>query len=186
MGWKLISRDVVKEMLVRDIPARVIDALIDDNDLLINSNKTASVSMVSKQVLAVFDKIKSAGVQPLFIGCRVCDTQDQAKGRLNLQFATKASCLGVPRAVLNHKAEQLFLYSRDVLSSSILGLEGRVSRKRLVFVFNKDDLFLGLAFALSNDPSKKGKQMVLKNVIDTGSYLRIEKPKKRLKHPTDS
>lgn len=174
MGWKRIVRNKVEKLLSNDLPKKVIEGLVKDKYFLINSNKPADIHCVSKRVLEVFNQIKSQGVQPLYLGERVCDTQDLKKARLSLSFARKAAEHDVPRAVVNNKAEQLFLYTRDVWSSSIIRAEGNVKRRRLVFIFNQDGLFLGLAFATGNKIMDKGRTKTLRNVIDIGYYLRAE------------
>lgn len=174
MGWKKISKDKVKELLNKDLPKKAVNELVKDKCFLINSNKPADINSVSKRVLAVFNQIKSQGIQPLYLGAGVCDTKDLKKSRLSLSFARKASEFDVPKAVVNDKAEQLFLYTRDVWSSSIISTEGRIKQYRLVFVFNQDGLFLGLAFAASNKLMSKGRTETLRNVIDIGYYLRCE------------
>ncbi|MFA5406048.1 MAG: hypothetical protein WC307_01700 [Candidatus Nanoarchaeia archaeon] len=175
MGWKEVKPGKVKSIIRRDLPEKIINELFTDKQFLVNSDKNASISMVSKEVFDCFNKIKAKAIQPLFIGCSVCDTQDLKKARLNLQFATKVSVFELPKAFINHKAEQLFLYSRDVWSNSIIKVERAPARQKIIFVFNEEEIFLGLGFALTDELIEKGRKLVIKNVIDIGSYLRIEK-----------
>jgi len=77
--------------------------------------------------------------------------------------------------IINSKAEQLFLYGRDVWSGSILKTEGNIEKGRIAFIYNEQGLFLGLAFPLKKEILNQGSNTVLKNVINLGYYLRIEK-----------
>ncbi len=170
MGWSLIKRKNVINMLSNDLPSSFISG-----NFLINSSKRSEIVEVSSDVLRAFNTIKKKGIQPLFLGMPVCDTIDREKARISLPFASKISKDVKPKVFINRKAEQLFLYSRDVWSSSILKTEGEVKKRNLVFVFNEDGIFLGMAFALSDNLLDKGKKVVLKNVIDIGYYLRCER-----------
>lgn len=175
MTWKLTPKTKVKKLLSNDLPEKVIDELFKNKFFLINTDKTKKLVMTNRSTYNVFNEVKTKGIQPLFIGNGVLDTQDFKKARLNLSFATKASIFEVPKVYIKPKAEQLFLYGRDVWSDSIIKIEGKIKRREIVFMFNQDNLFIGLAFAMSDELTDKGRVVVLKNVIDTGYYLRIEK-----------
>ncbi|ACX72626.1 Protein of unknown function UPF0113 [Methanocaldococcus vulcanius M7] len=62
-------------------------------------------------------------------------------------------------AIVNEKAEELFLYGRDVFKNSILEIKG----SGRIAVFNKNREFLGIGFF-------DGK--MIKNIKDKGWYLR--------------
>ncbi|NPA62883.1 MAG: hypothetical protein GXN95_04955 [Methanococci archaeon] len=62
-------------------------------------------------------------------------------------------------AVVNEKAEELFLYGRDIFKNSILEING----SGRIAVFNKNREFLGIGFF-------DGK--MIKNIKDKGWYLR--------------
>ncbi len=174
MGWKSISRKVVSKLLSHDLPSDVINELLNNN-LLVNSEVPARVVSVSDDVMHVFNNIKSRGIQPLFLGLSVLDTKDFIKARLSLPFASLVSSLSVNKVIVNKKAEQLFLYGRDVWSESIISVEGVIHKGGIVFVFNQQHLFIGIAFALSDKLLGKARQVVLRNIADIGLFLRIER-----------
>ena len=70
------------------------------------------------------------------------------------------------KMVVNKKAEWLFLCGRDVLEEGIVS--GRF--KGLVLVMNEQGENLGYGKIVE----KKGKK-IIKNILDKGSYLRIER-----------
>ncbi len=175
MGWKLINNSKVIKLLSRDLNDKVLSDLFKDGVLLVNSNKRVTISFVTNNVFNVFNKIKSKGIQPLFIGLPVCDTNDFKQARIALPFAKLINSNSIVKVIISLKAEQLFLYGRDIWSSSIIDVVGTPQRRGLVFVFNADNVFLGLAFALVDDLLSKGDKVVLKNVIDIGYYLRCER-----------
>jgi ribosome biogenesis protein Nip4 len=70
--------------------------------------------------------------------------------------------LGIPKVFVKSKAEQLFLYGRDILESSIL--KGQ-KNSGLVLVCNEQGDKLG--FGMFQDK-------VIKNLADIGLYLRKE------------
>lgn len=174
MGWKKISRKKVEKLLSKDLSEIVMNKLFTNALFLINSSKPARVVRISQELLDVFDKIKSKGVQPLFLGQSILDTKE-GKARMNLQFAQIAGRLNVPKAFINKKAEQLFLYTRNVWSDSITRTEGKINPDSVVFVFNEDEIFLGLAFTKRTELKGRGRTVALKHLIDTGYYLRAEK-----------
>ncbi len=174
MGWKSINKDVVSKLLSHDLPNEVINKTLNNN-LLVNSDVPARVVSVNDSVMNIFNKIKSKGIQPLFLGLSVLDTKDFIKARLSLPFASLVSSLKVNKVIVNKKAEQLFLYGRDVWSESIINVEGIIHKGGLVFVFNQQHLFIGIAFALSDKLLGKARQVVLRNVADIGLFLRLER-----------
>jgi len=175
MGWKRVPKTKVKQLLSKDLPKKLFDELFKNQTLLVNSDKTVKIVSVSQELFNIFEQVKTKAIQPLFLGLGVADTQDFKRARLNLQLASKASVKALPKVVINEKAEQLFLYSRDVWSNSIRSIEGEVKRRGIVFIFNEQGLFLGLAFAMADRLLGKGKKTVLRNIIDIGNYLRIER-----------
>jgi len=175
MGWKNIPQNKVKKLLSNDLSGEQFDELFKDKRLLVNSDKTAKIISTTLDVINVFEKIKVKGIQPLFIGLGVADTQDFKRARLNLSFATRVSELSVTKVFINTQAEKLFIYGRDVWSGSITRIEGKPERRKLVFVFNNEGVFLGIAFAIADKLLGKGRKTMLMNVIDIGHYLRAEK-----------
>lgn len=174
MGWKEIPLNQVSDLLIKDLPASVIKDLFEDTTLLINSDTPPVVVQVSREVLKTFRDLKSKGVQPLFLGARVCDI-NEGRTELSINFASKASVYNVLKVFINSKAEQLFLYTRDIWSGSIIKVDGRVLKGKLTFVYNENGTFLGLAFPITSDFLNKADKMVLKHLVDIGEYLRCEK-----------
>lgn len=179
MTWKQINKEKVIDIIKKDLPEEVTNKLLADKELLINTDETAKLVSVTKEVLEVFKKLTKKIIQPMFIGSPVLDTKDLIKYRLSLPFVYKASTMNVPKAIIRHKGEQLFLYGRDVWSGTVKTVQGTIKRKGLVFLFNESNIFLGIAFARNEDLMIHGHNTVLKNVIDTGHYLRCEKTIKK-------
>ena len=173
MGWKLIEKNEVLELLKWDLGINA-HKLLKGDKLLINSSMPMEINAVSNELYKAFEHMKKKGLQPLFIGESVCDTKNLRTARLNLQFAYKAAMLDMPRAYIKPKAEQLFLYTRDVISDSVIKIEGEVRQKGIILVLNKDCEFLGLGLS-RGELLGKGKTTVIKHVIDIGHYLRCER-----------
>ncbi len=173
MGWKLIDKDKVLGLLKRDLGEHAYELLKGDKTL-INSSMPMEICAVSKELYKVFEQIKKKGIQPLFLGESVCDTKDLKTARLNLQFAYKAANLDLPKAYIKPKGEQLFLYGRDIISDSVLKVEGEVKQKGIILVLNEQGEFLGLGFSRETLLGK-GKTTVIRRIIDIGYYLRCER-----------
>lgn len=175
MTWKKIDKEKVIKIITRDLPEEITRKILTDKELLINTDETAKVVSVSKEMLEIFNQLSKKIIQPIFIGSPVLDTKDLIKYRLSLPFVYKASSMNVPKAIIRHKGEQLFLYGRDVWSSTIKKVEGKINRKGIVFLFNESNIFMGIAFARNEELMIHKNETVLKNIIDTGYYLRCEK-----------
>ncbi len=80
------------------------------------------------------------------------------------------------KAVIDEKAEQLFLFKRDILSKSILQITKDVNIGDKVIVVNTKNEFLGVGKLeqILDDiiNHKDTRSIALKNIIDLGWYLR--------------
>jgi len=81
------------------------------------------------------------------------------------------------RVYVDDKAEMLFLYSRDVFSSSVERVTHDVRENDIVFVCNRygDIIGIGRARFDAKEISKKGERVAVENLVDRGEYLRKEK-----------
>ena len=118
MGWKEISKKEVIEFLKKDVPLQILKEYLGKN-FLINSSMPREIVCVSNLIYKLFNRIKKKAIQPLFLGEKICDVKTRA--RLSLPFAKKIA-KQMPKVYVNHKAEQLFLYGRDVWKKSVLAL----------------------------------------------------------------
>lgn len=174
MGWKEMPSSELSNLLLKDLPGTAIKELLSDNVLLINSDATPTITLASREVFKTFKELKNKGIQPLFMGNKI-GVINNKRTELSINFATQASKYKVPKAFINDKAEQLFLYTRDIWSGSIIKTEGRVLKGKLTFIFNEKNQFLGLAFPINTEVMGKKEKTVLKHLLDIGDYLRCEK-----------
>ena len=81
------------------------------------------------------------------------------------------------RVYVDGKAEMLFLYGRDVFSSSVEKVTQDVRENDIVFVCNRygDIIGIGRARFDAKEISKKGERVAVENLVDRGEYLRKEK-----------
>lgn len=175
MGWKELSKDRVINLLKRDLMDNA-SALLKGDRTLINSSMPKEIVAISNELFTAFEAIKKKGVQPLFLGEGVCDTENLKTARLNVQLAYRAAKLDLPKVYIKPKGEQLFLYARDIISDSVDHVEGELRDKGVILVLNQDSEFLGLGFSRGKLIGK-GKSTVVLHVIDIGYYLRIERNK---------
>lgn len=78
---------------------------------------------------------------------------------------------GAKKIYVNNKAEGLFLYGRNILKESISRNPEKIE-SGYVFVQNERDENLGFGIF-----QKQGKQIIVKNLLDKGVYLRKEAKK---------
>jgi ribosome biogenesis protein Nip4 len=72
---------------------------------------------------------------------------------------------------VNKKAEWLFLCGRNILGASIASNPNRL-HSGFVLVQNEQDENLGFGFF-----KQEGKDLILRNILDKGNYLRMEDKK---------
>ena len=105
--------------------------------------------IVNKEMKKVIEKLG----MPFFAGIlkkKPCSLQEMILGRCKL-----------PRVYVNEKAEQLFLYARDIFLDSII----KGKKQGFVLVCNSKNEPLGIGKFEGN---------ILKNIIDLGFYLRSQ------------
>jgi len=113
-------------------------------------------------------KLRSAGIKVGEAGRRY---------RFTLEGAFFLSKNERKRVYVDRKAEMLFLYGRDVFSSSILKTSEDVKENDIVFVCNAygDVLGIGRAKYSSKEIGEKGEKVAVENLVDRGEYLRKKK-----------
>ncbi|MCS7143734.1 MAG: hypothetical protein NZ879_01795 [Archaeoglobaceae archaeon] len=140
-----------------------------DNFKLIAKNK--ELFAVSKE-LYYFLRQKNidciAGVKVGEIGKRL---------RLTLEGAFWLMNNEKKKVWVNERGEMLFLYGRDIFSSSIVKV-GEFEENEIVFVCNEYDDILGIGrsrFKSAEIEKMPEKRVVIENLVDRGAYLRHEK-----------
>ncbi len=113
-------------------------------------------------------KLRSAGIKVGEVGRRY---------RFTLEGAFFLSRNEKKRVYVDRKAEMLFLYGRDVFSSSIQKTSSDVMENDVVFVCNVygDILGIGRAKYSSEEIKQKGEKVAVENLVDRGEYLRKKK-----------
>jgi ribosome biogenesis protein Nip4 len=80
------------------------------------------------------------------------------------------------RIVVEGKAAWLFICGRDVLGKSIVGVRGQVKKNMNTLVLNEFSECLGFGRIVGNLNDKgSSNQIVIKNVLDLGDFLRRER-----------
>ena len=144
------------------------------SDIKINAVRiSSSYYHCSEKIAKVKNNIK---VKPyaagLFLGSKV-----------NGQFVPSVGLLDIlaknsdKKVFVNKKGEWLFLCGRDLFGNSVVKSEN-FEKDSLVLVQNENDENLGYGSVVDyiNNPKNKNK-MVVKNLLDRGSFLRREKNK---------
>ena len=176
MSWVEVNKQQLIKSLLKDLPENdLIDNLKSEHELA-SSSVPHEVVSVNSPLYKVFLKLKKKTLQPYYLGRAVGDTNDFKKYRLSLQFLEQFKD-SLPSVVVNSKAEQLFLYSRNIWSDSIISVKGEVDSPCLILIYNEQGDFLGAGFAMTDDLTGMGKREVIKNLVDIGKYLRVEREK---------
>lgn len=74
------------------------------------------------------------------------------------------------KITVNDKSAYLFTCGRDIFDDAVTNKEDKCTRKGLVIVKTKENYLIGIA-----KKTVKGKQVMYKNILDIGSFLRREK-----------
>lgn len=175
MGFKQASKEEIKKLLIKDFGTKAVDDLLDKKAVYVNSNEPAEYYVVSKELEQAFEKIKKQGKQPLFMGSFIMDKSKEGKYRASLYTASKIKNEAINKVIIISKAEQLFLYSRNVISKSVVKVLGKPKRGDILLILNEQEDCLGLGMMLKDALVDRGEEPVVKNLVDMGKYLRCER-----------
>ncbi len=136
--------------------------------------KGKEVFMISRELeevlkkIRVEDKLVCAGIKVGEVG---------KKFRFTLEGAFFLAKKEKKKVYIDEKAEMLFLYGRDVFSSSIEKVSRDVKENDTVFVCNRfgDVIGIGRARFDVKEIARKGERVAVENLVDRGEYLRKEK-----------
>ncbi len=143
------------------------------NETLLKGNELFLVAKELYNVLndlpgGLAEKVVSAGIKVGEVG---------RKFRFSLEGTFFLAKKEKKRVYVDKKAEMLFLYGRDVFSSSIKRVSEDIKENDVVFVCNLHGDVLGLGRARFNaeELMGKGDRVAVENLLDRGEYLRKEK-----------
>ncbi len=138
------------------------------------------VILYSSEVALISEKISKIQLRKMlyFAGLPI--------GKLNKKFKIMPPLLWIikdyakNKVWVNEKAEQLFLYGRDIFASSIMKIEQGLRRRDLVIVLSKLNEPLGLGKMLVDAKYISLRDtdddfVAVKNLMDMGWYIRKEK-----------
>ncbi len=116
--------------------------------------------------------------QLYFAGLKIGEINKKFKAALPLLWIIKDYAKN--KVWVNEKAEQLFLYGRDIFASSIIKIEQKLRRGDLAIILNKLDEPLGLGKMLVDAKyillgGINEDFVAVKNLMDMGWYIRKEK-----------
>ncbi len=143
------------------------------NELRLRGNE---VFMISGDLCKILDQIRAkVPEERLHAGIKVGEAGKRFRFTLEGSFflAKKEK----KRVYVDSKAEMLFLYGRDIFSSSVKRASGDVRENDVVFVCNEfgDIIGIGRARFDAEEIGKKGERVAIENLTDRGEYLRKEK-----------
>ena len=145
------------------------------NKVIVSKNDRMEAFLVSKDVFKAYEVVKRTR-EPYFLGLYL----GYFKGSSFMPSAEGITCFSdrLPsrkRVVVSEKAEQLFLYGRDVLKGSIVYIERNLRRGEYVAIVNERNEVLGigkLAVDAELIDRLDAQEVVIENVFDKGWYLR--------------
>lgn len=79
------------------------------------------------------------------------------------------------RIIVDRKTEWLFICGRDVFKQGITTITSSIRRGDYVLVLNQHEECLGFGRVI-NDIHEKRSEVIVKNILDIGDFLRREKP----------
>ncbi|HTY75291.1 MAG TPA: PUA domain-containing protein [Candidatus Nanoarchaeia archaeon] len=78
------------------------------------------------------------------------------------------------KMVLDHKAAWLFICGRDLFRKGILSVQGSQRKGDFVLLINEFDECLGFGMIVGDFKGVKSNEVVVRNVLDVGDFLRRE------------
>lgn len=147
--------------------------LIEKNQFLIGEGNWIEVFVVSKEVADSLNK--NPKITPYSTGLGIGEIKD-GEFILSLSGGEFISKYTKRKAVINDKAEQLFLYKRNILGKSVLDIDNSLNKMDKLLIFNEKEDYLGIGQLLIDKSEitslEFSNQIVLKNIVDLGWYLR--------------
>ena len=148
-------------------------AKLFEGNIILARNNRVEIFKVSDELLKIYKLLREYR-EPYcfsnFIG------EATKKFRISLMAIHEYVKLGKRIVRINEKAEQLFLYGRDVFSSSIVSHTNDFDEGDYVMVCNDkgEALGVGQAMAPAQIINELGDFIAVKNLMDLGWYLRHE------------
>ncbi|MBD3192080.1 MAG: hypothetical protein GF308_15645 [Candidatus Heimdallarchaeota archaeon] len=146
--------------------------LLNHYHFVVGEGRWRELFLTNKSAFKLFE---NSNISPYSIGLGFGEFK---KGTLllSLSGASFIAKLTDKTAIVTEAGEQAFLYRRDILSQSLFQINSSIKVGQKLIVFNRQKDPLGLARLLI-DPTEIQKeqtkdQIVLKNIIDLGWYLR--------------
>lgn len=147
-----------------------ISKLAAGKEVLIAADETKEIYFVSHELFKIYE-ILSKQKHPYTIGFYF--------GKINHVFEPSFGALSkyvkiseYHKVVISRKAEMKFLYGRDVKADQLRKFDKELKKDNEVIVCNKSGEAIGLGRLLLDPKSAKRADVVIKNTMDLGWYLR--------------
>jgi len=167
---------VVKDTVVEHYGVRAYKTLFDGKVLLSTIAKRRELFLISKEQYEIYERLKSKGRDPYFIGIFVgmVRVEERIRYRPSLDLFEKLFKVSRRNAVIvTEKSMENVLYGKDVLLEGIIDTINPIGKYPLVISTRMEPIALGITL---RDPKRwKGlepKTVVIKTIMDKGRYLR--------------
>mgnify|MGYP000167906647 CR=1 FL=1 len=138
-------------------------------------DKYCEIHYVTNQCMEIFVKrIISQNKHPyslgLFIGWRMNEVFIPSPWLFNYIY----NCIGKVKAAIeiDEKASHLYLYGRDIFSSSIMKIYEPIEKNSYVAILDFEGEIIGVGLVLKHPLEAEEKEVVVKNIFDMGWFLR--------------
>ncbi len=139
--------------------------------LLVGEGERKEIFLVPKNVFSVFKQISSVRM-PFFLGLFLGElTKGDFKLSLEGAYVVAKKCKK-KWIIVSDKGEILFLYGRDIMRGSIIKWDPSIRKGDRVVIMNRRGEALGVGRVVKGLKKAKNTDIVVKNLIDRGWYLR--------------
>ena len=165
--------NLIKDQLKSALHFEEFDTVINPFKIIIAEGEWKEVLLISEEMHKTFLEFKEFR-KPYFMGNHLGDIKKNIF-KISLEGITLISDYVKEKTVLSISGEKKVLYGRDLSKDNLASIPARIQENDKSILINKNGEVLALGkYLISREQieKSKGNQVVLKNIMDKGWYLR--------------
>jgi 60S ribosome subunit biogenesis protein NIP7 len=168
-----LERDLVRDRLKSSLKFEAFDDVIMPFRIIIAEGEWKEVLLISEAMHIVFFEFKEFR-QPYFMGIHLGDIKKN-NFKISLEGITLIANHIKEKTILSVSGEKRVLYGRDLSKDNLASIPAGIQENDKSILINENGEVLALGKYLFNRDQiekSKGNQVVVKNIMDKGWYLR--------------
>lgn len=165
--------DVIKEQLISSLKFRDFERIITPFKIIVAEGNWKEILFVSDRMFKTFQDFKDFR-NPYFMGFNFGDIA-KGKFKISLEGITFISEYIEEKTILSSSGEKKVLYGRNLTKKDLRSFPSQIQKNDMSILINEDQEVLALGKYLVDKEeieNLEGNQIILKNIMDKGWYLR--------------